>query len=213
MADATRLSLNDKDTVLTTANRAGSLSTPAHPTALPLSSDNHLQQPDKTATLPKPPARNPTINQLVHGSRPQERKDSSSPGTFEACIAPHTGGHVFQRTETTFELNQHIIKTNILTNVYKASRVLTRKTAPPTGSHFHLDRARNVAPRVFTRKTAPPTGDHDFQRTGTTFKLNQHIIKTNILTNVYKHDPVSNSIEASRVFTRKTAPPTGSHVF
>ncbi|KAH3715184.1 hypothetical protein DPMN_057890 [Dreissena polymorpha] len=32
-------------------------------------------------------------------------------------------------------------------------------------------------------KTAPPTGGHVFQRIGTTFKLNQDIIKTNILTN------------------------------
>ncbi|KAH3864132.1 hypothetical protein DPMN_027146 [Dreissena polymorpha] len=32
-------------------------------------------------------------------------------------------------------------------------------------------------------KTAPPTGSHVFQRTGTTFELTQHIIKTNILTN------------------------------
>ncbi|KAH3695959.1 hypothetical protein DPMN_083418 [Dreissena polymorpha] len=30
--------------------------------------------------------------------------------------APPTGGHVFQRIGTTFELNQDIIKTNILTN-------------------------------------------------------------------------------------------------
>ncbi|KAH3873288.1 hypothetical protein DPMN_036520 [Dreissena polymorpha] len=42
---------------------------------------------------------------------------------------------------------------------------------------------KNVASRVFTRKTAPPTGGHVFQRTGSTFELNQHIIKTNILTN------------------------------
>ncbi|KAH3889307.1 hypothetical protein DPMN_013360 [Dreissena polymorpha] len=32
-------------------------------------------------------------------------------------------------------------------------------------------------------KTSPPTGGHIFQRIGTTFKLNQDIIKTNILTN------------------------------
>ncbi|KAH3887549.1 hypothetical protein DPMN_011566 [Dreissena polymorpha] len=43
--------------------------------------------------------------------------------------------------------------------------------------------SKNVASRVFTRKTAPPTGGNVFQRTRTTFKLNQHIIRTNILTN------------------------------
>ncbi|KAH3877777.1 hypothetical protein DPMN_001655 [Dreissena polymorpha] len=32
-------------------------------------------------------------------------------------------------------------------------------------------------------KTAPPTCNHVFQRTGTTFELNQHIIMANILTN------------------------------
>ncbi|KAH3895653.1 hypothetical protein DPMN_019818 [Dreissena polymorpha] len=32
-------------------------------------------------------------------------------------------------------------------------------------------------------KTAPPTGGNVFQRIGTTFELNQDIIKTNILTN------------------------------
>ncbi|KAH3706989.1 hypothetical protein DPMN_066380 [Dreissena polymorpha] len=71
-------------------------------------------------------------------------------------IARPTGGHVFQRTGTTFELNQHNIKTNILTNF----------------DLFH--RTRNVASRVL--KTAPPTGSHVFQRTNTTFELDQHII-------------------------------------
>ncbi|KAH3843979.1 hypothetical protein DPMN_117514 [Dreissena polymorpha] len=45
---------------------------------------------------------------------------------------------------------------------------------------------KNVASRVFTRKTAPPTGRHVFQQTGTTFEINQDIIKTTILKNVYK---------------------------
>ncbi|KAH3734183.1 hypothetical protein DPMN_040623 [Dreissena polymorpha] len=49
--------------------------------------------------------------------------------------APPTCGHVFQRAGTTFELIQHIIKTNIWTN-------------------FELDRdwTRNVASRVFTNQ-------------------------------------------------------------
>ncbi|KAH3871916.1 hypothetical protein DPMN_035131, partial [Dreissena polymorpha] len=37
------------------------------------------QQPRKTATLPKPPPRNPTINQLIQGSRPPARKESPPP--------------------------------------------------------------------------------------------------------------------------------------
>ncbi|KAH3701050.1 hypothetical protein DPMN_076033 [Dreissena polymorpha] len=48
---------------------------------------------------------------------------------------------------------------------------------------FQEDRTKNVASRLFTRKTAPPTGGHVFQWTRATFELNQHIIKTNILTN------------------------------
>ncbi|KAH3847048.1 hypothetical protein DPMN_089360 [Dreissena polymorpha] len=80
------------------------------------------------------------------------------------------------------------------------SRVLTffhnihiEKTAPPPWWPYinktnvltkcHNDWAKIVTSRVFTRKTVPPTDGHVFQRTGTTFKLTQHIIKTNILTN------------------------------
>ncbi|KAH3859561.1 hypothetical protein DPMN_102378 [Dreissena polymorpha] len=63
----------------------------------------------------------------------------------------------------------HIIGTNLLTKFHEdrkinvASKVLTRKNAPPPGSHFHEDRTVNVASRVLTRfyyshirKTAPP---------------------------------------------------------
>ncbi|KAH3731021.1 hypothetical protein DPMN_057026 [Dreissena polymorpha] len=82
--------------------------------------------------------------------------------------APPTGGHVFSPIWTIFELVRHINKTNVLIN-------------------FHDDWAKIVTSRVFTRflyshikKTAPPTGGHVFQRTGTTFGLNQHIIKTDI---------------------------------
>ncbi|KAH3802979.1 hypothetical protein DPMN_156677 [Dreissena polymorpha] len=81
---------------------------------------------------------------------------------------------------------------------------------------------RHVASRV---KTAPPTGSHVFQRTGTTFELNKHINKTNICTNFELnrgivgtnlltkfHEDWTRNV-ASMVFTMKTAPPTGGHVF
>ncbi|KAH3726233.1 hypothetical protein DPMN_052091 [Dreissena polymorpha] len=78
--------------------------------------------------------------------------------------APPNGGHVFSPIWTIFELVQDINKTNVLTN-------------------FHDNWAKIVTSRVFTRflysqigKTASPTGGHVFQRTGTTFELNQHII-------------------------------------
>ncbi|KAH3869635.1 hypothetical protein DPMN_032804 [Dreissena polymorpha] len=131
-----------------------------------------------------------------------------------------TGGHVFQRTRTTFELNQHIIKTNFLTNLDLNRGIIGTNLL----TKFHEDRTRNVASRVFTRKTAPPTGGNVFQRTGPTFELIQHIIKTNILTNfdlnrviietnllAKLHEDRTRNV-ASRVFTRKTAPPVG-HVF
>ncbi|KAH3772536.1 hypothetical protein DPMN_173876 [Dreissena polymorpha] len=62
--------------------------------------------------------------------------------------APPTCGHVFQQTGTTFELNQDIIKTNILTNFklgrdFIGAKLLTK---------FHEDGTRNVASRVFTSK-------------------------------------------------------------
>ncbi|KAH3794252.1 hypothetical protein DPMN_147783 [Dreissena polymorpha] len=50
------------------------------------------------------------------------------------------------------------------------------KTAPPPGGHFHNDWTKIVTSKVFTMNTAPPPGGHVFQRTGTIFELNQHII-------------------------------------
>ncbi|KAH3741206.1 hypothetical protein DPMN_047926 [Dreissena polymorpha] len=98
---------------------------------------------------------------------------------FTKKTSPPTCGHVFQRTVTTFELNQHIIKTNMLTN-FKLDRSIIGTNLL---TKFHEDRRRHVAFRMFTSKTAPPTSGHVFQRTRTTFELNLHIIKTNILTN------------------------------
>ncbi|KAH3698951.1 hypothetical protein DPMN_073897 [Dreissena polymorpha] len=87
---------------------------------------------------------------------------------FTMKTAPPTGGHVFKRTRTTFELNQHIIDTNILTNFELDRGIIGTSFL----TKFHEDRTRNVASRVFTRKSAPPIGGHVFQRTGTTFELN-----------------------------------------
>ncbi|KAH3790132.1 hypothetical protein DPMN_168327 [Dreissena polymorpha] len=62
--------------------------------------------------------------------------------------APPTGGHVVQRTRTTFNLNQHIIKTNILTNFELDRDIIGKKLL----TKFHEDRKRNVPSRVFTNK-------------------------------------------------------------
>ncbi|KAH3872454.1 hypothetical protein DPMN_035670 [Dreissena polymorpha] len=93
---------------------------------------------------------------------------------------------------------QNIIGTNLLTK-------------------FHEDRKINVASRVLTRKNAPPPGSHVFQATGIIFELVQYIFGMNLLTKFHEDRTVN---VASRVLTRfyyshirKNAPPPGSHVF
>ncbi|KAH3855035.1 hypothetical protein DPMN_097595 [Dreissena polymorpha] len=112
--------------------------------------------------------------------------------------APPTGGHVLSPIWTIFKLVRDTNKTNVLTN-------------------FHDDWAKIVTSRVFTRKTAHPPGSHVIQLTGTIFELNSHIKKINVLTKF--HENWAKNV-TSRVFTcfhysqiRKTAPPTGGHVF
>ncbi|KAH3836239.1 hypothetical protein DPMN_109609 [Dreissena polymorpha] len=73
---------------------------------------------------------------------------------------PAPDGHVLSPIWTIFGLVRDINKTNVLTK-------------------FHDDWLNILTSRLFTRKTAPPTGGHVFQRTRTTFELNQHIITTN----------------------------------
>ncbi|KAH3692330.1 hypothetical protein DPMN_194780 [Dreissena polymorpha] len=114
--------------------------------------------------------------------------------------APPIGGHVFHRSGPFTNSSEIINKTNVLSNL-------------------HDEWAKIVTSSVLTRKTAmtnaPPTGGHVFQRTGTTFELNQHIIKANILTKfelnrdiigtflltMFHKDRTINV--ASRVFTNK----------
>ncbi|KAH3848333.1 hypothetical protein DPMN_090693 [Dreissena polymorpha] len=121
-----------------------------------------------------------------------------------------------------------IIGRNLLT------KVLTRKNAPPPGSHvfkptgiifeyfqdiirmnlltkFHEDRTVNVASRVLTRfyysrirKIAPPLRSHLFQANIIIFELIQDIIETNLLTKFHEDWTIN---VASRVLTRKNARP------
>ncbi|KAH3882714.1 hypothetical protein DPMN_006658 [Dreissena polymorpha] len=93
-------------------------------------------------------------------------------------------------TKTIFQLIQDIIGTNLLTK-------------------FHEDRKINVASRVFTRKNAPPPDGHVFQPTGIIFKLVQNIIGMNLL-NKFHEDRTVNV--ASRVNKGKNCHKT-SHVF
>ncbi|KAH3692266.1 hypothetical protein DPMN_191622 [Dreissena polymorpha] len=84
-------------------------------------------------------------------------------------------------------LAQNIIETNLLTK-------------------FHEDRKINVASRVLTRKNAPPPGSHVFQPTSIIFKLIQDIIRMNLLTKFHEDRTVN---VASRV--TKNAPPLESN--
>ncbi|KAH3865784.1 hypothetical protein DPMN_028827 [Dreissena polymorpha] len=128
------------------------------------------------------------------------------------------------------------LETNLLTKFHEAltinvaSKVLTRKNAPPPGGHvfietipifeliqdiirtnlltkFHKDKTINVASRMLTRKNALPPGSHVFQPISIIFELVQDIIRMNLLT-MFHEDRTINV--ASRV---KNAPPLGSHVF
>ncbi|KAH3894112.1 hypothetical protein DPMN_018270 [Dreissena polymorpha] len=139
-------------------------------------------------------------------------------------------------------LSINIIGTNLLTKFHEdrkinvASTVLTRKNAPPPGSHafqpryyrdnfltkFHEDRTVNVASRVLTRfynshirKNAPRLGSHVFQGAA----MNKTIVKQ------YK-SPTGSTIKSVTDGRRqnqkspplkpvgtKNAPPPGGHVF
>ncbi|KAH3775646.1 hypothetical protein DPMN_177052 [Dreissena polymorpha] len=117
-----------------------------------------------------------------------------------------------------------------------ASRVLTRKNAPPPGGHvlketktifkliqdiigtnlltkFHEDRKINVASRVLTRfyyrykEKCPAPLDHVFQPKGIIYELVQNIFVMNLLTKFHEDWTIN---VASGV---KSAPPLGSHAF
>ncbi|KAH3838101.1 hypothetical protein DPMN_111507 [Dreissena polymorpha] len=151
-------------------------------------------------------------------------KHMSQPATRELTPknAPPLGSHIFQANIIIFELIQDIIETNLLTKFHEdwtinvASRVLTRKNAPPLVAifmmisiifeliqdiiginlltQFHEDQTINVASRVLTRfyyshirkNISPPLGSHVFQANITIFKLIQDIIETNLLTKFHE---------------------------
>ncbi|KAH3891339.1 hypothetical protein DPMN_015433 [Dreissena polymorpha] len=107
------------------------------------------------------------------------------------------GSHVFQPPGIIFELIQDIIGMNLLTKFHedRTTNLLTK---------FHEDWTINVASRVLTRKNAPPPGGHVFKATKTIFELIQDIIKKNLLTKF--HDDWKINV-TSRVLTKKIAPP------
>ncbi|KAH3727133.1 hypothetical protein DPMN_053058 [Dreissena polymorpha] len=131
--------------------------------------------------------------------------------------APPVGSHVFQANIIIFEFVQDITETNLLTKFHEdwtinaASRVknapplVAMKNAPPPWWPY---RTINVASRVLTRFYY--SNIHVFQAKATIFELIQDIIGTNLLTKF--HEDLKINV-ASRVLTRKNAPPLGGHVF
>ncbi|KAH3828956.1 hypothetical protein DPMN_130944 [Dreissena polymorpha] len=98
--------------------------------------------------------------------------------------APPTGGHVFSPIPTIFKLVRDINKSNVLTNFHDDwAKIVTSRMFTRENCHYiHLEKN---APPTAAMKTAPPTG-YVFQRIGTTFELNQDIIKTNFLTKLHE---------------------------
>ncbi|KAH3736747.1 hypothetical protein DPMN_043320 [Dreissena polymorpha] len=145
--------------------------------------------------------------------------------------APPLLRNVFQAKVTLFKLIQDIIGTNLMAKFHEdrkinvASRVLTRKNAPPPGGHvfqptgiifelFHEDWTITVASRPYIAiygKMPRPLAAIIFQAKVTIFELIQYIIKTNLLSKFHEDRKIN---VASRVLTRKNAPPlTAIHVF
>ncbi|KAH3748677.1 hypothetical protein DPMN_183125 [Dreissena polymorpha] len=132
--------------------------------------------------------------------------------------APHTGGHVvFHRSGPIFGTRSEIaIKPMFDQRSMMMGKKLKTTSAPlasiktaarPLAGHGCKLLAKFVASRVFTtflysqiKKTAPPTGGHVFQRTGTSFELNQHIIKANILTKFHENWAKNVTSRVSHVF-------------
>ncbi|KAH3727863.1 hypothetical protein DPMN_053808 [Dreissena polymorpha] len=116
------------------------------------------------------------------------------------------GGHVFPPTGTIFELIQDVIGTNHLTKFHDdrtinvASRVLTRKNAPPWWPYI-------IRTNLLTRK-CPAPWQPCFQPTSIIFELVQDIIGVNLLTKFHEDRTIN---VASR--EKCPAPCLGSHVF
>ncbi|KAH3800534.1 hypothetical protein DPMN_154167 [Dreissena polymorpha] len=105
-------------------------------------------------------------------------------------LKPHQNH--FSPIPTIFKLVRDINKTNVLTNFHDdwakivTSRVFTRENCHSSETSFEPMFSPTFMMIGQKLKTGPPTGAHFFQRIGTTFELNQDIIKTNILTKLHE---------------------------
>ncbi|KAH3793323.1 hypothetical protein DPMN_146831 [Dreissena polymorpha] len=136
---------------------------------------------------------------------------------------PKTSPEQSGQLKTIFQLVQGINKTNVLTKFHndKAKNVTSivfnhKENCPtPPGGHFHDDWAKNVTSRetnVLTKFHENWAKNRKMPRPliWTIFEVVRDINKINVLTNLY--DDCA-KIVTSSVFTRKTAPSTGGHVF
>ncbi|KAH3710078.1 hypothetical protein DPMN_069544 [Dreissena polymorpha] len=134
-----------------------------------------------------------------------------------------SGGHAFQPTGTIFEFTKVLTKFHEDLTINVASRVLTWKNAPPSGSHgsqptrtiydlFHEDRTINVGSTLLTRKNARPlsamtnvlTKFHEIRTKLWPLEKNAPHIVNNIGTNVLtKFHEDRTIIVASRVLTKQ----------
>ncbi|KAH3834643.1 hypothetical protein DPMN_107975 [Dreissena polymorpha] len=113
---------------------------------------------------------------------------------------------------------QNIIGKNLLAKfhedpkIHVAFTVLTRKNAPPPGSHifqptgiiFKLVQDIIEMNLLLTKKNAPPLESHVFQANLIIFELIQDIIETNLLTKFHEEWTIN---VASRMLTRTNALP------
>ncbi|KAH3858436.1 hypothetical protein DPMN_101059 [Dreissena polymorpha] len=126
-----------------------------------------------------------------------------------------TSGHVFRPIGTIFKLIRDINKNNVFTKFHD-DWAKKMKIHVFQRNHFRTQLSY-LGNKLFTcfhyihlEKTALPTGGHVFSPIWTILEFVQDINKTNVLTKF--HDDWA-KIVTSRVFTRKTAPPTGGNVF
>ncbi|KAH3753255.1 hypothetical protein DPMN_187890 [Dreissena polymorpha] len=84
----------------------------------------------------------------------EDRTKNVASRVFTRKTSPSTGGHVFQRTGTTFELSQHINQTSIFTYFALDRGIIGTNCL----TKFHEDRTRNVVSRVFTNRCGRTDG-------------------------------------------------------
>ncbi|KAH3891041.1 hypothetical protein DPMN_015132 [Dreissena polymorpha] len=118
-----------------------------------------------------------------------------------------------------------IIGKNLLTKFHEdrkinvASRVITRKNAPPPSRHVFqptgiiFELVQDITGmNLLTKKNAPPLGSHVFQANITIFTFIQDIIEINLLTEFHEDWTINVASKVLTIHLWKNAPPPGGHV-